>query len=656
MNNYVYKILALLAEFRIVLRGGSFMSVRNAGKTIRQARLKAGLTQEKLSEGICTAFSLSRIENGTAGVSPSTFQALMEKTGFPCEVFPVFFSQKDFHCFYILKKARYYIDSWQLDHAYQELLRVQDMNWADNKFYYQEWLLLYCKIQFRSCCNDHMHILNTLIKALRISQNDIKLEKFEDMLLSLIEIELLIGCAQEYLYLHELSTCLTICRQINNYLKHSTFNSLESNRLLAENAIVYTKYFFAIGNNSKALEFVEYHRHQMVLDIENPLLYELTFLSSIGYYRTGDVHKAKKQFEAVFYSSYAIESCYATTCKKNVINLLHFPISADIISLPEIPYISILPIAINDSCHLHNGIYNLSTTILYFGDLIRSIRTEKKLSQTIVCQGLCSKSKLSKIENNILQPSVALAEALLQRLGISERIFTFWGDEREQKLYDLKYSLIHSTRTRHREYKHNLKTFKSLLTKDDSLYLQFYLTELAQSEKNHNNKIKLLFDALYMTLPNFDIYHIADYRLSHMELTILNCISLEYAYTDKKYNGGIIAHALLEYMIQCQCDFFMQIYVFSITTSILCNLLYKQNLHNEVINLQKYISTSYYKYGIQFLGQFLFYYCQSLAECKQNKEAVHYAKCCCAIQNLIEFDTNADILKKNMQEDFNIIF
>ena len=53
------------------------MSVRNAGKTIRQAILKAGLTQEKLSEGICTAFSLSRIENGTAGVSPSTFQALM---------------------------------------------------------------------------------------------------------------------------------------------------------------------------------------------------------------------------------------------------------------------------------------------------------------------------------------------------------------------------------------------------------------------------------------------------------------------------------------------------------------------------------------------------------------------------------------------------
>ena len=53
------------------------MSVRNAGKTIREARIKAGLTQEQLSEGVCSVLSLSRIENGSAGVSPVTFQALM---------------------------------------------------------------------------------------------------------------------------------------------------------------------------------------------------------------------------------------------------------------------------------------------------------------------------------------------------------------------------------------------------------------------------------------------------------------------------------------------------------------------------------------------------------------------------------------------------
>ena len=49
------------------------MSVRNAGKTIREARIKAGLTQEQLSEGVCSVLSLSRIENGSAGVSPVTY-------------------------------------------------------------------------------------------------------------------------------------------------------------------------------------------------------------------------------------------------------------------------------------------------------------------------------------------------------------------------------------------------------------------------------------------------------------------------------------------------------------------------------------------------------------------------------------------------------
>ena len=85
------------------------MSIRNAGKTIKEARLKAGMTQEQLSEGICTVLSLSRIENGSSGVSPVTFQALMAHAGAPCEVYPIFASRTDFDCFYSLKRARYFI-------------------------------------------------------------------------------------------------------------------------------------------------------------------------------------------------------------------------------------------------------------------------------------------------------------------------------------------------------------------------------------------------------------------------------------------------------------------------------------------------------------------------------------------------------------------
>lgn len=113
------------------------MSIRDAGKTIREARLKAALTQEQLSEGVCSVLSLSRIENGSSGVSPSTFQALMAHAGAPCEVYPIFANRQDFDCFYTLKRARFYLDSWQLQESYDELEKIEEWNFANNKLYYQ---------------------------------------------------------------------------------------------------------------------------------------------------------------------------------------------------------------------------------------------------------------------------------------------------------------------------------------------------------------------------------------------------------------------------------------------------------------------------------------------------------------------------------------
>lgn len=133
------------------------MSVQHAGSIIRQARLNAGLTQEQLSDGVCSTLSLSRIENGSAGVSPATFQTLMAHAGIFCEAYPTFSTRADFDCFYALKEVRFYLDSWQLTPACRLLDHIETLNWADNKFYYQEWLLLYCKLQLRSGHANHTH-------------------------------------------------------------------------------------------------------------------------------------------------------------------------------------------------------------------------------------------------------------------------------------------------------------------------------------------------------------------------------------------------------------------------------------------------------------------------------------------------------------------
>lgn len=57
------------------------MSNYNVGQIIKLTREAVGLSQEELSDGVCSVQTLSRIENGKVKVKKKTYQLLMEKMG-----------------------------------------------------------------------------------------------------------------------------------------------------------------------------------------------------------------------------------------------------------------------------------------------------------------------------------------------------------------------------------------------------------------------------------------------------------------------------------------------------------------------------------------------------------------------------------------------
>lgn len=57
------------------------MSNYNVGDIIRLTRQSIGMSQEELSDGICSVQTLSRIENGKVNVKKSIYQKLMERMG-----------------------------------------------------------------------------------------------------------------------------------------------------------------------------------------------------------------------------------------------------------------------------------------------------------------------------------------------------------------------------------------------------------------------------------------------------------------------------------------------------------------------------------------------------------------------------------------------
>lgn len=632
------------------------MSVQNAGSKIREARLKAGLSQDKLSDGICSVLSLSRIENGSAGISPSTFQALMAHAGSPCEAYPIFANRTDFDCYYTLKRVRFFLNCRQLSSAYDELEKIEKLHWAENKYYYQEWLLLHCKLQFRSGCENHHQTYDLLFSAIRISRPDFQPDNIRELLLSINEIELFTALAQEALYLGKLSLCLELCTQISTYLTNSTIPFLEKNQLLAENAIVYTKYLIATHDYDSALQTADTSRHQMVLDINDVPLHELTFLTGLCLYYKKQEKEALALMKAAFLSARSIESCYSTVCLNYMKTLTNITLPEEILQIPAIPLLDFAAKRMIDITSFGDGSYDLfSADILTLGGIIRELRIKQKISQTLLCQGLCSKSKLSKIENGTLQPEIALSQALLQRLGISDKVFAFYGNKHETELYTLREKMICTKFTDQDVNLGYISSMEKLLTEKDLLYKQYVLFKKALYADNPE-KIVQLRDALSLTLPDFDINRILDYRLSWMELTILNSLSAAYADTETLSVGIRYLYKILEYLEINNVDMLFKNRISSITVTFLFRRLYRQKRYTEMLELQSMLSFSYayMPCHISSLSNAQLHFCQALGECGRTEEMILFANYSCASSLLYEDYDTIDLLCGFIKEDFQM--
>ena len=630
------------------------MSIRNAGKTIKEARLKAGMTQEQLSEGICTVLSLSRIENGSSGVSPVTFQALMAHADAPCEIYPIFASRTDFDCFYSLKRARYFLNSWQLQECYDELAAIESKSFADNKLYYQEWLYLYGSLLIRSGCHEHSDIYAIFLEAIHTTRPEIDFADFRQLFLSTTEIELLIAIAQEFLYLNDSDTCYIICSQIASYLASAELDYLKKDFLEAEYAIAYSKYLLYIKDYEKVLSVADVYRHKMVQDSEDAPLLELTFLTALGYYYTGEKDTAYSYFKNTFYSAHAIESYYATICRNYVIEHNLFELDDYLSKMEDISRINFPTKKVIDTSNLTDGTYDFfSPDILTIGRLIHDLRKEQCISQTILCQGLCSKSKLSKIENDLLQPDIFLAEALLQRLGISDRVLTFWGNERESEIFQLHFKLMHCRLLTNEQKMDYMNRFRNLISEKKPNLLQSYIIDTCSLLNSPTEIIDRLQTGLYYSLPQFDIRLIHNYRLTWSELSLLNNIAYNYRSIDNE-KCILYFSKLFDYLYINSLDILLVKNVFTLTYFMYSHSLYVQGRYFEVTRLLNDDSYKMLKGNSATFSYFLFYYCQSLAECKQLVTATKYAHYTCSIQELYELTINSNALKNYLQDDFGI--
>lgn len=188
---------------------------------------------------------------------------------------------------------------------------------------------------------------------------------------------------------------------------------------------------------------------------------------------------------------------------------------------------------------------------LLVGEIIRKKRIEIGLTQEELCEGICDPVTVSRIENLKQPPSRSTADALLQRLGVSDSrySFAFYGGirddtkediERARQIQRLQESVEHFCETETEVTAAGREKLLKILTElkpleglGDPVEKQRVLMVKVRVQERLNGalteRIRLLEKAIRLTVPGFQGHHLGAGVYGYDEMDMIRRLGLAYS-------------------------------------------------------------------------------------------------------------------------------
>jgi len=185
--------------------------------------------------------------------------------------------------------------------------------------------------------------------------------------------------------------------------------------------------------------------------------------------------------------------------------------------------------------------YGIRGNYKNIGDFIRIRCNQLGISQEELCRGICNKITLQRLmENKHIEENIFTLEAIMQRLGYDpysfENIFVSDKNFKAMKLRDEIAKLsIAGKHEQALEELEKLEAMKNFTHKRTEILVnkQFIAKTKAAAMKTSEEKKEALLNAIKITIPKFDENKIDRYRLSYVEIILVNmyiaCITGENA-------------------------------------------------------------------------------------------------------------------------------
>ncbi len=192
------------------------------------------------------------------------------------------------------------------------------------------------------------------------------------------------------------------------------------------------------------------------------------------------------------------------------------------------------------------------------GIIIRQRRDMLGLSQQQLCQGICDRSTLSRIERGDQVPAYSTLRALLQRLELQEKDLPFLLGQPDFQTAQLQKEIVAlNTRKQWLAAQQKIRQLEDLPTAASPLIRQFILRAKALAGYEQDGKAapypyeeqrQMLLEALQISCPGIDPEHPQGHLLGEEEGKILNQIAITYSESGERRRAIEIYRQLMDYL------------------------------------------------------------------------------------------------------------
>jgi transcriptional regulator with XRE-family HTH domain len=468
------------------------------GRFIHILRTRNNISQGRLSKGLCSIATLSRIELGERIPDKFLLDALFQRLGKSPDKFEVLLAEKDYFLYEQRKeieKALFYKDYVRAEAL---LLEYQDKKECKGN-QHEQFVLKVNGILDYEHRNDIDQALEKFLSALKCTLPNWKYGELRGQLLSLEEIDLFLLISMSYAKKNKTYDVIVRLKELIEYIDNGYTDEEEKVKVYPKAAYLLVKFYLKRGNYLSAEDLCEkaidiLTSNGVIVGLADLLLLYVEILNKNG--KEVKEKKIRWQLASLLkvYEEYDIK-------------LLFLSDTAIIVK-------------------------NIQNDIYLMGELIKANRVKVKISQENLSSDICAAESLSRIESGKRAPRNKNYEAIADRLGIAKDIYNSTIDAETYDILETKRDIDrllfgHQVENAWTSYM-RLKKLLPENTNENKQYLSYLEAILHYQAKKIGAKtaLKKMEKALGYTLTNYKDKSVYSCILSRQEAFIINQIAI----------------------------------------------------------------------------------------------------------------------------------